>query len=563
MMMEDIREKMKSRGLDAYVVSHGNRFIGQDILSQEHKIQKLCGFSGSSGISVVTKDNAFLLVDGRYELQARQQTNAKEITVVDNVPRFKNVCDLLKEQGLTNIGYDAWSHSAAEMEFLKRKYRDMNFYDVGDWVTAENAREVCVKERDVRYAGMERADKLKVITDMLKEKQGDYYLFTSSDSVSWLLNIYADDLPYSPVVRAYALVSKEGDVTLIADNLQTDLPVKTWREFGRFMQELSDVTFFYDAHTMPEKVLSLAGEEVKLYKGADICQELKAIKNKTELQGMINCHIRDGAALVKLFAWLEDHWQGLSELDVVAKLHEFRAAQQLFYSDSFATIAGSAENGAVVHYQPTAETNKPLIENSLFLLDSGGQYFDGTTDVTRTIAIGTPSQEMIDDFTAVLKAHIALALARFPVGTSGIKLDTVARVQMWRKCLNYKHGTGHGVSCFGNVHEGPISISTAGSEYGLQAGMVLSNEPGLYKEGKYGIRIENLQYTAPVEENPEFLEFRYLTKVPIDKRLINKYLLSEGEREWLNSYHQDVYDTLTPYLNSDEKKWLKGACSPL
>lgn len=562
-MMEDIREKMKSRGLDAYVVSHGNRFIGQDILSQEHKIQKLCGFSGSSGISVVTKDNAFLLVDGRYELQARQQTNAKEITVVDNVPRFKNVCDLLKEQGLTNIGYDAWSHSAAEMEFLKRKYRDMNFYDVGDWVTAENAREVCVKERDVRYAGMERADKLKVITDMLKEKQGDYYLFTSSDSVSWLLNIYADDLPYSPVVRAYALVSKEGDVTLIADNLQTDLPVKTWREFGRFMQELSDVTFFYDAHTMPEKVLSLAGEEVKLYKGADICQELKAIKNKTELQGMINCHIRDGAALVKLFAWLEDHWQGLSELDVVAKLHEFRAAQQLFYSDSFATIAGSAENGAVVHYQPTAETNKPLIENSLFLLDSGGQYFDGTTDVTRTIAIGTPSQEMIDDFTAVLKAHIALALARFPVGTSGIKLDTVARVQMWRKCLNYKHGTGHGVSCFGNVHEGPISISTAGSEYGLQAGMVLSNEPGLYKEGKYGIRIENLQYTAPVEENPEFLEFRYLTKVPIDKRLINKYLLSEGEREWLNSYHQDVYDTLTPYLNSDEKKWLKGACSPL
>lgn len=562
-MMEDIREKMKSRGLDAYVVSHGNRFIGQDILSQEHKIQKLCGFSGSSGISVVTKDNAFLLVDGRYELQARQQTNAEKITVVDNVPRFKNVCDLLKEQGLTNIGYDAWSHSAAEMEFLKRKYRDMNFYDVGDWVTAENARKVCVKERDVRYAGMERADKLKVITDMLKEKQGDYYLFTSSDSVSWLLNIYADDLPYSPVVRAYALVSKEGDVTLVADNLQTDLPVKTWREFGRFMQELSDVTFFYDAHTMPEKVLSLAGEEVKLYKGADICQELKAVKNKTELQGMINCHIRDGAALVKLFAWLGDHWQGLSELDVVAKLHEFRAAQPLFYSDSFATIAGSAESGAVVHYQPTAETNKPLIENSLFLLDSGGQYFDGTTDVTRTIAIGTPSQEMIDDFTAVLKAHIALALARFPVGTSGIKLDTVARVQMWRKCLNYKHGTGHGVSCFGNVHEGPISISTAGSEYGLQAGMVFSNEPGLYKEGKYGIRIENLQYTAPVEENPEFLEFRYLTKVPIDKRLINKYLLSEGEREWLNSYHQDVYDTLTPYLNSDERKWLKGACSPL
>ena len=561
--METIREKMINHGLDAYVVSHGNRFIGQDILPQEHKIQKMCGFSGSSGILVVVKDTAYLLVDGRYELQARQQTDAKQVTVIDQMPRFKIVCDLLNEQGLTNIGYDAWCHSVAEMEFLKRKYRDMNFYNVGDWITADSTREVCIKERDVRYAGISRTDKLKIITDMLKEKQGDYFLFTSADSVSWLLNIYADDLPYSPIVRAYALVSKEGDITLVADNLQTDLPVKTWQEFGRFMQEQQDVTIFYDSHTMPEKILSLANETIKMHKSADMCLELKAVKNETELQGMIACHKRDGVALVKLLSWLENNRQGLSELDVVAKLHEFRAAQPLFYSDSFATIAASAENGAVVHYQPTENTNKPLIENSLFLLDSGGQYLDGTTDVTRTIAIGEPSQEMIDDYTTVLKAHIALAQARFPVGTAGMKLDAVARVQMWHKCLDYKHGTGHGVSCFGNVHEGPISVSAAGSEYGLQAGMVLSDEPGVYKEGKYGIRIENLQYTANVEQNPEFLEFKYLTKVPIDKHLINKYLLTEGERDWLNSYHQDVYDTLTPYLNSDERKWLKGACSPL
>lgn len=562
-MLDDIREKMKSAGLDAYIVSRGNRFIGQDILPQEHKIQKLCGFSGSSGILAVTKDTAYLLVDGRYELQARRQTDANSVTVVDQVPRFKIVCDLLQKDGAVNIGYDSWCHSAAEMEFLKRRYRDMNFYDVGALAECSETRNVCVKERDIRYAGVSRAEKLKFITDMLQEKQGDYYLFTSSDSVSWLLNIYADDLPFSPVVRAYALVSKEGKFLLIGDNLQTDLPVKSWHEFGEMMHNLRDVTIFYDAHTMPEKMLSLVGDTVKLCRATDLCQELKAVKNETELAGMINCHIRDGVALVKLFSWLDSHWQGLSELDVVAKLHEFRAEQSLFYSDSFATIAASAENGAVVHYQPTENSNKTLIAGSLFLLDSGGQYFDGTTDVTRTIAVGTPLQEMIDDFTTVLKAHIALALARFPVGTAGIKLDIVARSQMWQKCLDYKHGTGHGVSCFGNVHEGPVNISTAGSEYGLKAGMVLSDEPGIYKEGKYGIRTENLQYTAEVENNPEFLEFKYLTKVPIDKRLINPYLLTEGERDWLNSYHQDVYDTLTPYLNSDEKLWLKDACSPL
>ena len=304
--METIREKMINHGLDAYVVSHGNRFIGQDILPQEHKIQKMCGFTGSAGILVVVKDTAYLLVDGRYELQARQQTDAKQVTVIDQMPRFKIVCDLLNEQGLTNIGYDAWCHSVAEMEFLKRKYRDMNFYNVGDWITADSTREVCIKERDVRYAGISRTDKLKIITDMLKEKQGDYFLFTSADSVSWLLNIYADDLPYSPIVRAYALVSKEGDITLVADNLQTDLPVKTWQEFGRFMQEQQNVTIFYDSHTMPEKILSLANETIKMHKSADMCLELKAVKNETELQGMIACHKRDGVALVKLLSWLEN-----------------------------------------------------------------------------------------------------------------------------------------------------------------------------------------------------------------------------------------------------------------
>ena len=565
MTIDDIRKKIKQNGLAAYVISHGNRFIGQDILPNEHKIQALCGFSGSAGILAVTATEAFLFVDGRYELQARQQVDISKITIIDKMPRFKNVCDLLAEKGITNVGYDAWCHSVAEMEFLKRKFRDMQFIDAGDWLNSDSHDKVTALVRDTKYAGMSRDEKCKLVTDMLWEKQSDYYLLTSADSVSWLLNLYAADLPCSPVIRAYALVSLKGDVTLFADNLTADIPVKSWHEMEKILSDMGEVKILYDGHATPEKIKTFIGEDTSFMKAPDICQELKAVKNDVELQGMINCHIRDGVALVNLFSWLEQNNTDLTELDVVEKLHTFRAEQPLFFSESFATIAAGGDNGAIVHYKPTSETNKRLPNNGLLLLDSGGQYLDGTTDVTRTIAIGTPTDDMIRDFTMVLKAHIALAQVRFPVGTSGMKLDVIARSQIWQNGADYKHGTGHGVACFGNVHEGPISISVNSSEYGFKAGMVCSDEPGIYKEGKYGIRIENLQYTAIVEafRPEEFLEFRYLTKVPIDKKLIDKYLLSAGEREWLNSYHQNVYNTLTPYLNSEAKSWLEKACSPL
>lgn len=565
MTLDEIRNKMKQSGLDAYVISHGNRFIGQDILPDEHKIKAVCGFSGSAGILAVTADNAYLFVDGRYELQSRQQVDTSKITVIDKMPRFKNVCDLLQEKGLISIGYDAWNHSVAEMEFLKRKYREMQFIDAGDWLNLDSTKPITAQVRDIQFAGQSREEKCKLIADMLWEKQSDYYLFTSADSVSWLLNLYADDLPCSPVIRAYALVSLKGDVTLFSDRLQADLPVKPWSELADTLSGLKDAKILYDGHTTPEKIKLSLSDEVSFNKAPDICQELKAAKNEVELQGMINCHIRDGVALVNLFCWLEKQPRGLTELDIVEKLHSLRAEQKYFFSESFETIAAAGKNGAVVHYQPTKETNTNLPENGLLLLDSGGQYLDGTTDVTRTIALGTPSREMITDFTTVLKAHIALAKVRFPLGTAGIKLDVIARANLWQNGEDYKHGTGHGVACFGNVHEGPISISVGSSEYGFKPNMVCSNEPGVYKEGKYGIRIENLQYSSIVKdfEPAEFLEFRYLTKVPIDKKLIDKYMLSAGEQEWLNSYHQDVYNTLTPYLSGEAKLWLEKACSPL
>lgn len=562
MKIKEIREKLKTVGVEAYVVSHGNRFIGQDVLPQEHKLKALCGFSGSAGIAVVTLNEAFLLVDGRYELQARKETKAKEITVVDQMPRMKNVCDLLKERNITKVGYDAWCYSVAEMEFIKRRYREMVFIDVGDWLQTEDKRKVEVSERELRFAGQSKEEKCSLITDILQQQNADYFLLTSADSVSWLLNIYARDLSCSPIVRAYALISKQGRVELFADNLQGAVKSKSWEEFAATLAKAENVSVMYDAHSAPEKIKMLVGEQVKLIKAQDICAWQKAEKNPIELQGMINCHVRDGAALVKLFCWLEKQ-KNLTELDVVAKLHELRTKQEYFYSESFETIAGSGANGAIVHYQPSKQSNAPLEEHNLLLLDSGGQYFDGTTDVTRTIAVGEPTKEMIADFTAVLKAHINLALARFPVDTPGIKLDVLARAQMWQKGLDYKHGTGHGVACFGNVHEGPISISVGASDYGFKENMVTSNEPGVYKEGKYGIRIENLQYTRKSAEYPEFLEFVPLTKVPIDKRLIDKYLLSDDELAWLNKYHQDVFESLQAYLSETERKWLENACSPL
>ncbi|MBR1601726.1 MAG: aminopeptidase P family protein [Alphaproteobacteria bacterium] len=561
-VIEKIRKKLQDENLDAYVIAYGNRYIGQDISSNEHKLSKLCGFTGSAGIAVVTKDSAYLLVDGRYELQAKQETEASEIVVVDLLPRLKNVCDLLKPLNVTNIGYDAWCHTVAEMEFIKRHFFDMKFFDAGDWLGANTKETIKIRQRDVAFSGQSSAEKIAVIKNMLKDQQAEYYLFTSADSVSWLMNIYAHDLPYSPVVRAYALVAKDGNTILYGDNLVTELSNGNWQDFTEKMANLGEVKLMYDAHIAPEKIKTMIDDKTKLIKAPDICQMLKAEKNPVEMQGMINCHIRDGVALSKFLCWLDENYRQKTELDVVKKLHSFRAEQKYFWGESFNTIAGFAQNGAVVHYQPNEKTNKVLDEGSLLLLDSGGQYLDGTTDVTRTIALGKPSKEMIRDFTLVLKAHVALASACFPIGTAGVKLDILARNKLWQRGLDYKHGTGHGVACFGNVHEGPISISTNSSDYGFKSNMITSDEPGIYKENEYGIRTENLLYTVE-SENSGFLKFNILTKVPIDKRLIDKYMLENGEQMWLNNYHQDVYESLAPYMNEKEKMWLKDVCSPL
>lgn len=559
MTIDDIQQKLKQESLDAYIIGYENRFLGQDILPQEHKIKYLCGFSGSAGMLAVTADKVFLFVDGRYELQARQEVDTNKISVVNQTPCLENVLCFLKQQKVQKIGFDGWSVAAGEIAENESLFPKLQLVDVGTWVDLEAKSIVEVKERSSVYAGASRKDKLRLLIDIMQAGGADYYLVTAADSVSWLLNIYAKDLQCSPVVRAYALIDKNGEFKLIADNLQTDLPVCTFGEFENWLK-MQTAKILYTAESIPSRLKKILKNGVPVQ---DICQLQKAEKNETELQGMINCHRRDGAALVKLLYWLQNNWRGKTELEVVQKLHELRQEQDLFFEESFETIAGAAENGAIVHYQPTEKTNRKLQENNLLLLDSGGQYFDGTTDVTRTVALGIPSAEMIHDFTLVLKGHIALERAIFPKETSGVQLDALARLPLWREGKDYKHGTGHGVGCFGNVHEGPNRISNKGSMYGFKANMVTSIEPGYYKENAYGIRIENLVYSKPSKKYENFLEFETLTLVPIDKKLIDVYLLDAGEQDWLNNYHRKVYESLAACVNDDEKKWLKESCSPL
>lgn len=559
MTIDDIQQKLKQESLDAYIIGYENRFLGQDILPQEHKIKYLCGFSGSAGMLAVTADKVFLFVDGRYELQARQEVDANKISVVNQTPCLENVLCFLKRQKVQKIGFDGWSVAAGEIAENESLFPKLQLVDVGTWVDLEAKSKVEVKERSGVYAGASRKDKLRLLIDIMQAGGADYYLVTAADSVSWLLNIYAKDLQCSPVVRAYALIDKNGEVKLIADNLQTDFQVCTFDKFENWLKTQT-AKILYTAASIPSRLKKILKNGVPVQ---DICQLQKAEKNETELQGMINCHRRDGVALVKLLYWLHNNWRGKTELEVVQKLHELRQEQDLFFEESFETIAGAAENGAIVHYQPTEKTNRKLQENNLLLLDSGGQYFDGTTDVTRTVALGIPSAEMIHDFTLVLKGHIALERAIFPKETSGVQLDALARLPLWREGKDYKHGTGHGVGCFGNVHEGPNRISNKGSMYGFKANMVTSIEPGYYKENAYGIRIENLVYSKPSKKYENFLEFEILTLVPIDKKLIDVYLLDAGEQDWLNNYHRKVYESLAACVNDDEKKWLKESCSPL
>lgn len=560
-----IQEIQKQMVTDAVLIFRNNQFLGQDILDSENQILKLTGFSGSAGTLVITRSHAFLFVDGRYEIQSKQQTNAAEITViVENGEQ--NLSKWLKENFCkAAIGYNPWQISEKQLQNFKKLLPDSSFCPNPQIIPTPRA---TAFEHDTAYTGETAEKKIAHVAGLIAVSGADAFLFAAADSVSWLTNLRSNALPDTPVVRAMALLTKEGKLTLFADNLRLPADCKFNKlPLSRLKKELKAFTkhkISLDLKTTPAAVAEMCRKlKINIANHADNCTFLKSQKNTTELQGMVNAHIRDGEAICRFLSWLEKHHTGKNEMDIVRKILALRKKQELFYSVSFGTIAGAGANAAIIHYQPTDENHALLAENSVLLLDSGGQYLDGTTDITRTIAIGTPPEEMKEKFTIVLKAHIALASLKFPYHTSGTRLDAVCRSVMWRDGLDYKHGTGHGVGHFLNVHEGPQNMGASGNTYPLKPGMVLSIEPGYYQEKAFGIRIENLYYIAEDDKAPEFLKFIPLTLAPIDLRMINEYLLTDGEKEWLNDYHHKVLETLAPKLSGKEKDWLEKACAPL
>lgn len=558
MNIKSIQKKLKDAKLNGHLVTLGNMFIDEDILPEENRIMALTGFSGSYALLFITPSKTYLFVDGRYEIQAKKEVNARQTEIV----KLSETCfaDWLKKnmaKSSARISFNPWALSLNALSELQKKFPNINFVSDADAGMLLSSKKTKVFPHQKKFAGLSAKEKLSQVCAYIKKQQLDAFLVTSPANASWLLNLRSDALPYTPLLRAYVLVEKSGAYKIFAENtsLKEALP------FNELKKALSrHAKIGADFTTTPAMLKNLLPEIINT---PDEIANLKAIKNPTELKGIRNAHLRDGVALTKFLYWLSKNYKGKNETDIAEKLLSFRQKELNFFSESFATIAGFGTNAAIVHYHACPQTAAELKKGSVLLLDSGGQYFDGTTDVTRTIALGNPTPDMVEKNTLVLKAHIALASAVFPKGTTGNELDLLARQPLLKQGSDYEHGTGHGVGFFSDVHEGPARISISAKKSApLAAGMVTSIEPGYYKENSFGIRIENLYYVKPAK-NHKYLNFAVLTLAPLDKKLINKYLLSADELNWLNHYHRQVFLSLKKYLAKQELEWLKDACAPL
>lgn len=557
MDIKSIQKELKKDNLSGSLFTLGNMFIDEDILPEENRIHELTGFSGSYALLFITPTKAYLFVDGRYELQAKKEINLKQIEIV----KLAETCltDWLKKnyaKTAARISYNPWQLSQNTLDNLQKQLPQATFIPAAP-DKCLSSKKVKVFPHQKKFTGLTAKDKLSLVCAYIKQRKLDAFLVTSAADCSWLLNLRSNALPYTPVLRAYVLVEKSGAYKIFTEHtdLKEALP---FEKLAAILPQYAKLGT--DFATAPAMIKNLKPDVINT---PDEIINLKAVKNPTELKGTRAAHLRDGIALTKFMYWLSKNYKGKTETDVAAKLLDFRKKEANFYTESFATIAGFGTNAAIVHYHACPERTATLKKGSVLLLDSGGQYFDGTTDVTRTIALGDPTADMIEKNTLVLKGHIALASAVFHQHTTGNELDLLAREPLLKLGLDYEHGTGHGVGYFSDVHEGPARISIhAKHSAPLKAGMITSIEPGYYKENSFGIRIENLYYVKPAK-NPKFLQFEVLTLAPLDKRLINKYLLTADELKWLNHYHRQVFLSLKKYLTKQELEWLKDACAPL
>jgi Xaa-Pro aminopeptidase len=582
-----LRAELKRRGLDGVVVGHADQYQSESPAPSEARLTWLTGFTGSAGTAVVLADQAALFVDGRYTLQAREQVDATLFALEHLVERPPEdwIADNLPAGAA--LGYDPWRVTIDAAERLAKACArarsqlvavDGNPVDAV-WRDRPAPPRAPVVLHDLRFAGESAEQKLAHIRAELTKQKLDAVVLSDLAAVAWTFNIRGGDIQYSPLVLARAIVPRESRPLLFVDGRKlsnevraalSDLAELHERDIEEQLAKLAPgKTIRLDQATAPKRladVIEDSGGSVS--KGADPVSRMKAVKNATEIAGARAAHMRDGAALTRFLAWLEREAPSgkLSEIDCVAALETFRRETGKLKDISFPTISGAGPNGAIVHYRVTEKSNRRLAPGELYLVDSGGQYEDGTTDVTRTVAIGAPSAEMRARFTRVLKGHIAIARSVFPEGTTGAQLDAFARAPLWAAGLDYDHGTGHGVGSYLTVHEGPARLSKLGTAK-LEAGMILSNEPGYYKAGEYGIRIENLELiveaAAPAGAEKKLLAFEPLTRAPIDRRLVEPALLSAAERAWLDAYHARVRTDLEKELDAPTRSWLQAATAPI
>ena len=590
--LKALREQLKANSLDGFVVPLTDEHMSEYVGSYAQRLAWLTGFEGSAGSAVVLPEEAAIFVDGRYTLQVRSQVDGAHWSY-QSVPET-SVTEWLKEHAGENarIGYDPWLHTrdwvkkaretltsrGAELVPVARNPIDEIWTD-----RPEASRAKLVVQPD-EFTGKSASAKRTEVADWLAEKSADAAVLSALDSIAWAFNVRGQDVTRTPVALAYALVNADGTADLfvasekvgadVRQHLGNGVRLHERHEFESALAKLAGKTVVVDPERAVAAIfdaLEAAGAKVLALRDPTVLP--RAVKNPVEIAGQRAAQVRDGAAISRFLHWVEQEAPKgeLDELVASDRLEQLRRENDTLRDLSFDTISGAGPNGAIVHYRSSEKTNRKLEPGSLYLVDSGGQYVDGTTDITRTVAVGTPTEEMRDRFTRVLQAHIAIATAVFPKGTRGSQLDSFARRPLWEAGLDYAHGTGHGVGSFLSVHEGPQRISPAGSAQAggdepLQAGMILSNEPGYYKTGEYGIRIENLVLVVERQidgAEKEMLGFETLTFAPIDRRLIDSEMLTSEELAWLNCYHAHVLAKIGPQLAGDDLAWLQRACAPV
>jgi Xaa-Pro aminopeptidase len=584
-----LRGEILAAGFEGFLVPMADEYQSEYVPPSARRVAFLTGFTGSAGTVVVLKDKAGFFTDSRYTLQATKQVPSDLFTVFDSAE--KSPYAWLEEnigKG-AKLGYDPWLHTGEAVERLKKALAKSGAEAVAatqnlvDHIWHDRPSEPAepVVLHDIAYAGKTSVDKRQALAEELRKRELTAAIITDPASVAWLLNVRGNDVANTPLPLSRAILRDNGAVQWFIDRRKVteglqrhvgeEVTLSPPDQFAPVLEQLAKQgkSILLDpAHASSWIVEHLKAFEAKIENGEDICELPKACKNFAELDGMRAAHRRDGAALVRFLAWLDQTWPGgnLTEMSAEHKLASFRETNNNYRGPSFDTISGFGEHGAIVHYKATHQTDKHLKAGTLYLLDSGGQYLDGTTDVTRTLALGTPTAEMRDRFTRVLKGHIALASIRFPEGTTGAELDVLARQYLWEIGMDYGHGTGHGVGCYLSVHEGPQAISKR-SKVPLKPGMVLSNEPGYYKAGAYGIRIENLQAVVEIlgitGSDKKLFGFETLTLVPIDRRAVEVSMLTDAELKWLNAYHLRVRQVLRSMVDESSAVWLEAATLPI